>query len=246
MLPAGEDAHERWAKPLVEKCLAAHERSLADAHKLAAVTPLKQASTTRGTHGRRTRRVVVLLFIHRSLHHPPPAPHHHHAPRPTSHQPHKLRNSNRASCGYYVSLAHTRSHLRLALWRFSSAVPRPHALASRRRLATLWPQQARGRAARAAPLAALDSLRRRALPRRLRTVSDLLSGVVVASGVYERWGKWGYLNYCVACALPYVLVPLFSPSPADRVSPLSPPTLTLSRLTRASGQAVARALRGQG
>jgi hypothetical protein len=43
------------------------------------------------------------------------------------------------------------------------------------------------------------------------------AGVVVAGGFYKRWGKWGYMNYCVACAAPYVLWPLLFPAAADKV-----------------------------
>ena len=42
------------------------------------------------------------------------------------------------------------------------------------------------------------------------------AGVVVAGGFYQRWGPWGYMNYCLACALPYVLWPLLFPSAADK------------------------------
>ena len=41
--------------------------------------------------------------------------------------------------------------------------------------------------------------------------------MVVAGGFYERWGKWGYMNYCVACALPYIAWPLLVPAAADKV-----------------------------
>jgi len=40
-------------------------------------------------------------------------------------------------------------------------------------------------------------------------------GVVIALGTYEWWGKWGYAVYCVACASPLVLVPLFKPLRGD-------------------------------
>ena len=41
--------------------------------------------------------------------------------------------------------------------------------------------------------------------------------VVIALGTYEWWGKWGYMAYCVTCASPYVLVPLFAPLEGDVV-----------------------------
>lgn len=43
-----------------------------------------------------------------------------------------------------------------------------------------------------------------------------MPGVVVAGGFYQRWGAWGYMNYCLACALPYVLWPLLFPAAADK------------------------------
>ena len=43
------------------------------------------------------------------------------------------------------------------------------------------------------------------------------AGVVVAGGFYLRWAAWGYLNYCVACAAPYIVVPLLFPAKADKV-----------------------------
>jgi cycloeucalenol cycloisomerase len=45
--------------------------------------------------------------------------------------------------------------------------------------------------------------------------------VVVAGGLYERWGEWQYLSYGVACATPYVAVPLLAPAAADRGRPWS-------------------------
>ena len=42
-------------------------------------------------------------------------------------------------------------------------------------------------------------------------------GVVIALGTYEWWGRWGYMAYCVTCASPYVLVPLFAPLAGDVV-----------------------------
>ena len=41
--------------------------------------------------------------------------------------------------------------------------------------------------------------------------------VVIGLGAYEWWGKWGYMAYCVTCASPYVLVPLFAPLEGDVV-----------------------------
>jgi cycloeucalenol cycloisomerase len=42
------------------------------------------------------------------------------------------------------------------------------------------------------------------------------AGVVVLGSFYQGWGKWGYMNYCVACALPYIVWPLLFPAAADK------------------------------
>lgn len=39
--------------------------------------------------------------------------------------------------------------------------------------------------------------------------------MVIALSLYERWGEWGYMIFCAACALPLVVVPLALPSAAD-------------------------------
>jgi cycloeucalenol cycloisomerase len=41
--------------------------------------------------------------------------------------------------------------------------------------------------------------------------------VVIGLSAYEWWGEWGYMAYCVTCASPYVLVPLFAPLEGDVV-----------------------------
>jgi cycloeucalenol cycloisomerase len=45
------------------------------------------------------------------------------------------------------------------------------------------------------------------------------AGVVIALSAFERWGPWGYMVFCAACALPLVVVPLVYPSAADRKLP---------------------------
>jgi hypothetical protein len=50
------------------------------------------------------------------------------------------------------------------------------------------------------------------------------AGVVVAGGFYLRWAAWGYLNYCVACAAPYIVVPLLFPAKADKVMTAKEPS----------------------
>ena len=43
--------------------------------------------------------------------------------------------------------------------------------------------------------------------------------MVVVGGYYETWGKWGYMVYCIACALPYIVWPVLYPSESDRAKP---------------------------
>ena len=45
------------------------------------------------------------------------------------------------------------------------------------------------------------------------------AGVVIALSSYERWGEWGYMIFCAACALPLVVKPLAFPDDADRKLP---------------------------
>ncbi|KAK3273965.1 Bifunctional protein GlmU [Cymbomonas tetramitiformis] len=40
-------------------------------------------------------------------------------------------------------------------------------------------------------------------------------GIVIGMKEYERWDEWGYMAYCVCCALPYVLYPLLFPFASD-------------------------------
>jgi len=59
------------------------------------------------------------------------------------------------------------------------------------------------------------------------------AGVVVAGGFYTRWGPWGYMLYCTACAAPYLAVPLLSPAACDQARPTGP--CWLRTLSRAQG-----------
>ena len=84
--------------------------------------------------------------------------------------------------------------------------------------------------------------------RRELTRGPACAGVVVAGGFYQRWGPWGYMNYCLACALPYVLWPLLFPSAADKARRLRVGGVlaSASRPLLHAGHAMARALHVQG
>ena len=46
-------------------------------------------------------------------------------------------------------------------------------------------------------------------------------GVVIATGAYEWWGKWGYIIYCGSCAAPALAWPLNFPLKGDKKLPKS-------------------------
>lgn len=155
----------------------------------------------------------------------------------------ELRRLVREACRHGVSARpapscclHNAAHLRHPVWRPGRPVVAAGAgccarASSRRNVAAAAEQreQARRRGAGLDAVAPVDSLRGCVPPpragmcagrppvRALTTWPGGCAGVVIAGSFYLRWGAWGYLNYCVACALPYILVPLLSPAAADKV-----------------------------
>ena len=52
-------------------------------------------------------------------------------------------------------------------------------------------------------------------------MSTLFAVVVIATKAFEQWKEWEYMYFCVACAAPFVLLPLVSPAAADMGKPIS-------------------------
>ena len=44
--------------------------------------------------------------------------------------------------------------------------------------------------------------------------------IIIAFQLYEQFTRWHYLSYCAACALPYILYPIWKPFEADKGVPV--------------------------
>lgn len=135
--------------------------------------------------------------------------------------------------------------------RFGHPVSRPDSAAGTARagtrapLAGCQPEQAGRRGAGAAAEPVLDCLRGCEQPAPLATPQlTPAAGVVVAGGFYTRWGPWGYMLYCVACAAPYLAVPLLAPATCDQARPSG--ALHVARPEQRAGRALAQPLCGEG
>jgi len=62
----------------------------------------------------------------------------------------------------------------------------------------------------------------------------LAVGVVIALQSFEQWDEWGYLAFCMCCAVPSMLIPTFLfPSTADKTNPWQSRYVTKANLWQA-------------